>query len=292
MSSLGNKLEPISTASPIAIGGVGGSGTRVVAHLMEEIGFDMGRDLNHSLDDLCFTALFKRKTLWPIEENIAELTEALQIYLTARGQPTPQKTSLASHQKRAHVILQTLSNEGSWQDGGSVMDRQDALTTMARGSVLWGWKEPNTHILLPFLFQALPNMKYMHVIRNGLDMAYSANQNQLDLWGEELLGRRTSNRNPSDALDYWCRVNERLLSFLPDAGERILIIRFESLLQSPENVLEKMSEFLGLEFTAKTLARWKRALSTPTSLGRHTQQAPLSVDEEQTKLLAQFGYDV
>ena len=292
MSSLGNKVEPISTASPIAIGGVGGSGTRVVAHLMQELGFDMGKDLNHSLDDLCFTALFKRKALWPIEDNISELLQVLPIYLTARGRPTPQDISLKSHQKRANSLLEKLEVERGWQEDGAVTDRRDALTGIGGESTRWGWKEPNTHIVLPFLFQALPNMKYMHVIRNGLDMAYSANQNQLNLWGEVLLGRPVDNRIPSDALDYWCRVHERLLSFVPDASERILIIRFESLLQRPDSVLEKMSEFIDLKITSETLARWQKALSVPPSLGRHTAEPSLSIDDEQSELLSQFGYIV
>lgn len=292
MSSLGIKVEPISTGNPVAVGGVGGSGTRVVAHLMQELGFDMGTDLNHSLDDLCFTALFKRRALWPIEDNIAELVEALPIYLTARGRPTPQTISLERHQERANSLLEKLVAEDGWQEEGAVTDRQDALTAMSEGSPRWGWKEPNTHIVLPFLFQALPHMKYVHVIRNGLDMAYSANQNQLNLWGEVLLGRPVDNRIPSDALDYWCRVHERLLSFLPDASERILIIRFESLLQKPDSVLNTMGEFLDLEITPETLARWQRALSVPATLGRHTEEPSLSIDDGQTELLAQFGYIV
>ena len=59
----------LSDAAPVVVGGVGGSGTRVVAQLLIELGFDMGSDLNESLDDLGFTALFKRRNLWPLERN-------------------------------------------------------------------------------------------------------------------------------------------------------------------------------------------------------------------------------
>src|SRR5690606_16779845 len=52
----------------------------------------------------------------------------------------------------------------------------------------WGWKEPNSHIFLDYLCKSIPDMKYIHVCRNGLDMAYSTNQNQLKLWGEIILG--------------------------------------------------------------------------------------------------------
>jgi len=51
----------------------------------------------------------------------------------------------------------------------------------------WGWKEPNTHIYLEFLSKYFSDLKYIFVIRHGLDMAFSKNQAQLYNWGN-LLG--------------------------------------------------------------------------------------------------------
>jgi hypothetical protein len=44
----------------VAIGGVGGSGTRIVAQLIKDAGFYLGSDLNSANDNLWFTLLFKR----------------------------------------------------------------------------------------------------------------------------------------------------------------------------------------------------------------------------------------
>ena len=63
MNAVADTIDIVSEAEPVAVGGVGGSGTRIVAHLLRELGFDIGDDLNESLDDLCFTALFKRAGL-------------------------------------------------------------------------------------------------------------------------------------------------------------------------------------------------------------------------------------
>jgi len=49
-----------STEAPVAIGGVGGSGTRLIAQCLKELGYFIGSDLNESNDNLLFTALFKR----------------------------------------------------------------------------------------------------------------------------------------------------------------------------------------------------------------------------------------
>ena len=45
---------------PVAVGGVGGSGTRLIASMVSSLGYEMGSNLNHSQDDLTFAVLFKR----------------------------------------------------------------------------------------------------------------------------------------------------------------------------------------------------------------------------------------
>jgi len=37
---------------PIVVGGLGGSGTRVIALMLERLGFFMGDDLNHAHDNM------------------------------------------------------------------------------------------------------------------------------------------------------------------------------------------------------------------------------------------------
>ena len=59
-------MSPMSAApGPVAIGGVGGSGTRVIAAIVESLGFDPGANLNRPRDDLTFTVLFKRPDAYP-----------------------------------------------------------------------------------------------------------------------------------------------------------------------------------------------------------------------------------
>lgn len=47
-------------APAVVVGGVGGSGTRWVSHVLAACGVDMGPDQNESLDNLTYTLLFKR----------------------------------------------------------------------------------------------------------------------------------------------------------------------------------------------------------------------------------------
>ena len=53
----------------------------------------------------------------------------------------------------------------------------------------WGWKEPRSVYLLPFLAAELPGLRFLHVVRDGRDMAFSENQVQLRKHGDAVLGR-------------------------------------------------------------------------------------------------------
>ena len=292
MTATLDTVEIVSKAESVAIGGVGGSGTRVVAQLFCELGFDMGKDLNESLDDLCFTALFKRGCLWPPEAHQTELRDALEIYLSARHSPTPHDISPEQQRQRSTAAVASLESEKSWREHGKVSDRLPALQQLGAAPTRWGWKEPNTHIFLPFLLRALPNMKYIHVIRSGLDIAFSSNQNQLGLWGKALLGEDTNCASAEDSFRYWCAAHKRLLSFLPQAKERIFLLRFESLVTQPSLVLKELARFLAMEINKKTLQQWHSALQVPATLGRYSGEAPFEIDQDQSQLLAQFGYSI
>jgi len=43
---------------PVVVGGVGGSGTRVIARMLVNLGYYIGDDLNDALDNLWFVLLF------------------------------------------------------------------------------------------------------------------------------------------------------------------------------------------------------------------------------------------
>ena len=66
---------------PVAIGGIGGSGTRVVVEILQDLGYYVGDDLNPALDNLLFTLLFKRRSLWPPESHRPEIDGLLAMFL-------------------------------------------------------------------------------------------------------------------------------------------------------------------------------------------------------------------
>lgn len=288
-----NKVHPdaqvVSDAAPVAIGGIGGSGTRVIAQLLIELGFDMGSDLNDSLDDLGFTALFKRLDLWPIDANLGALEAALAVYITSRGCLTPATITAEAHKLRAERLLTHIGKTSQWLEAGSLHDRRKKLAHIASGQTRWGWKEPNTLVLLPYLMAALPQLKYIHVLRDGRDMAYSQNKNQLQLWGNSVLGRPVDINCPQDALDYWCETHRRLVSVMDQYGHRILLIRLESCIENTSATITRVMNFLDVKHH-RSLEELSQIVSKPQSLKRYRAKPNLTLNEDQTELFQRLGY--
>ena len=281
----------LSDAAPVVVGGVGGSGTRVLAQLLRSLDFDMGSDLNESLDDLSFTALFKRPSLWPLQDHISQLIEALDVYLASKGHKSTSWTSQAHQNARVAELLKSTREKNEWIETGDPSDREQFLTMASDPKPLWGWKEPNAHIPLPFLVTALPNMKYIHVTRHGLDMAYSSNQTQLKVWGEKLLRRSVEPESPDDSFAYWCAAHERLLQLCELTDQQILILPFEGLFTDADSTLSKLCSFLGLPNTLVTARDALTALQAPTTIGRYRKQKHLEIALTHKKTLRKLGYD-
>ena len=288
-----NNVHPdaqvVSDAVPVAIGGIGGSGTRVIAQLLIELGFDMGSDLNDSLDDLGFTALFKRLDLWPIDANLRALEEALAVYITSRGCLTPPTITAEAHQVRAERLLTHIGKTSQWLEAGTLHDRVKKLAHIESGQTRWGWKEPNTLILLPYLMAALPQLKYIHMLRDGRDMAYSQNKNQLQLWGNSVLGRPVDINCPQDALDYWCEAHRRLVSVMDKYGHRILLIRLESCIEDTSATITRVMNFLDVKHHG-SLEELSQIVSKPQSLRRYRAKPSLTLNQDQIELFQRLGY--
>jgi hypothetical protein len=83
----------------------------------------------------------------------------------------------------------------------------------------WGWKAPRSMYLLPFWHQRFPRFKFLHVVRDGRDIAYSTNQNQLRKHGGVFLTSAEAQWNqPLQSIARWSRIN----LLIADYGEQKL----------------------------------------------------------------------
>ncbi len=99
-------------------------------------------------------------------------------------------------------------------------------------------KENRIHIFLPFLMQVFPDARYVWVVRDPRDMALS--------W------KRSSN-HPGDVrrgTQVWLQDQERfrqILGYLAPSG-RIMRLRYEDIVQTPEPALTTLCDFLQVAY--------------------------------------------
>lgn len=272
--------------APIAVGGVGGSGTRLVAAILEGAGLWMGGDLNEAQDNLWFTLLFKHPNILAAsDQRFQQLVSLFVSAMSGRGRATP--TDLA--------LLDELVSDGRPQHDVQWLKARARRLRRAIAAphpeCAWGWKEPNTHIVADRLPRHIPGIRYIHVARSGLDMAFSANQNQLSLWGPAVLGGDHA-AGPNASLKFWRWAHTRILSIGQDMGERFLFIRFEDLCGAPEKYVRLILSFAGAPTSPAIIDRVVHLVEPPASIGRFAARSLAEFDADDVDYVRRLGFAV
>lgn len=276
---------PYKQNTPVVIGGVGGSGTRLIAECLKEAGYLMGTDLNGSNDNLWFTLLFKRiEVLSSSREEFDILVDIMVNGMTGIQKFTKQQINLV------HALA---SEDREQHPANWLSDRANSLLVQKPEIALhakWGWKEPNSHIVLDRLINRLNNLKYIHVTRNGLDMAHSDNQNQLQLWGSHFIHERFD-ITPYYSLKYWRIVHERVLTIGKSMQDNFLFLNFDSFCLNPENGVTQLCEFLKCE-DDQLATRLTQLIHPPKSIGRFKQYGTDLFNEQDVAYVKSIGFDI
>jgi len=265
--------------SPIVIGGIGGSGTRVVAQILKEFNVFIGEDLNEPLDNLSYTLLFKRRRwFYKNHNNQKEIFKGLKILEKSMLHKNPRLTlselwfllkSTFSMYIDGHNHLKDGKGKWALQRYRKIIDGCDYDENKYIG---WGWKEPNSHLILPYLHEYFPNMKYIHTIRNGLDMAFSSNQQQLYNWGSIFGARKPLSLEETSKISfkYWINVNKRIIEYSKNLDDnRFYLLNFDLLCRNPESELKKIFDFLSISYSEDQLFRTKSLIKIPSTMERY-----------------------
>jgi hypothetical protein len=288
--------------SPIIIGGVGGSGTRVVAEIMRHSGVFLGNNLTDALDNLWFTALFKRHDLFEegsLKPNKAEIMRGLDIFTAAMVGGIFSSVELLN---RVLAYTQNISENSYYnnefedyiKDWPSFIHNIVFIRESMDDYAQWGFKEPNSHIFLEELSDYYCTMKYVHVVRNGLDMAYSKNQIQFNFWGEMFGVRSLSpDHDPENSFRYWTAANQRAINIGGRMLEdRFLLLRYESLCNSPKAEIKRLADFADLSLSHEALTEIIKIPSPQPSIDRYKKHDISWLNDEDTKSLCKLGYTI
>ena len=277
-------MNDINFPQPVAIGGVGGSGTRLVAEIVKQLDYFIGDDLNEANDNLLFTLLFKDISLWnAAQEDLDERWGVLENVVAKGIKPTDKQV----------ILLKECINTREQHTENWLSERVDTALKNNRNNTYeqWGWKEPNTHIFLPALIKRYPKVKYIHVMRNGLDMAYSKNQNQLKLWGEKLLGYKPA-ITPEESLKYWIEVHKRIVDLQQIQPENIIIINYDELSSGSQSEMNKIIQFTDVDVKPERLNLLQKLCIPQDSVARYKDFNNDFVTQEQYHFLEKLGFKI
>ncbi len=271
--------------SVIAIGALGGSGTRAVAQMMINAGVYMGEPLNFANDNLFFTCLFKDKTWWKnaSSQDFENRLVDFETYMRT-GKLSAKKLEQYEH------IPWDIKNEYP----PHLFPKLREAKKLSKPRNTWGWKEPNTHIFLEQFATFFPNFRYIHVVRNGLDMAFSKNKKQLFNWGHrygiEASASDSAETLAQKQLDYWIKSTEDVVvkgnKLLPG---NFLLIKYEEICQNPEVEVARILDFIDYKGT-KTVAELSKIFSLSSEHGRHRRYDLDIFSKEQLEAVKKRGY--
>lgn len=253
-------MTKTSITGPIAVGGIGGSGTRIVAQFLQSLGVYIGDDLPKTTDTIWYAALFGRRDV--LVDDPVKLRALCDLFCEQMAHArvlTDDETALLAdicrqprHQHKPPAIDKWMTSFIAHTNSGKAHDT-------------WGWKVPYTHVLIDRFLEWYPDLKYIHITRNGLDMAFNKNQNQLGNWGPVFLSRDVE-QTPRDSLAYWCAVHRRMAQLTEQYPTRIFHLDYDKLITNPRPELAAMFEFLGAGLDDAALDAFAEQIFVPKSV--------------------------
>jgi hypothetical protein len=249
--------EGLVLPGPNVIGATGGSGTRVVARIVRTAGLYTGQKLN-PYEDAVELGFYSDR--W------------IDRYVAAGGDVAPEQRAEMEADLRSTLA--------------------DHLSTVSAGASAWGWKEPRSIYLLRFWNETMPGLRFVHFLRDGRDMAFSDNQQQLKKHGGVVLGDDLRKaKTPTRSIALWNRVNLAAADYGErELGPRYLRVRFEDLCADPRATVSGIFDFFGLEADAEAAAAEVRP---PETLGRwqkRREKVIAELTETARPALERFGY--
>jgi hypothetical protein len=273
-----------------AIGAIGGSGTRAVSQMLMEAGIFMGSDLNKPNDNLIFTRLFKNPA-WFYAATEVQILERLELFENLMEK---RKKSIKDLYDYLQISLNNDYHKTTTKNIIQIILEHFKLG-INNGYQSWGWKEPNTHIYLNYVAKYFTNIKYIHVIRHGLDMAYSGNKEQLFNWGYLYNIKAKKNDSAKDLaakqLEYWIKTNKDVIKRGQALlGKNFYICNHTKLCENPSDEVNRLVNYLDIPINNETIQKIVNIPKTPSSNNRYKNMGFSSFSSKQLNEVEKLGF--
>jgi hypothetical protein len=272
----------------IAVGALGGSGTRALGQVLIDSGVYIGDYLNKPNDNLLFTRLMINPN-WienASEDQIDTRFDIFKSYMIHGHIPVKyifetlkagSNPSINSSYKYYWVILKKL------------------LSKKQKPRTIWGWKEPNNQILIEQIVKHFNDVYYVHVLRHGLDMAFSGNKRQLRHWGYkfdiQLNGEESNEELAVKQLDYWIRSTKQLLE-KSSLVKHFYLLNHSNFCQNPKEEIDSLLGFLDITVDSATLKALYEIPQIPSTTGRYRDYNLSIFRKDQLAFVQEMGFVV
>jgi len=262
-------IERLREESPVVIMTRGHSGSRVLAWALQRAGVALGaipEKKTGDIQDRRFTRRIKRLAIARLSGATSDrATEAQARSLLRKALPCKQW--IAEH-------------------------NPDHDTTH------WGWKFPETCLIGPAVERAFPTARYIHLIRDGRDLAFKEHltDDPARPLGKRLLTAAGALNDPPHlrAARSWAYQERTLREFfqtLPD--DRVHRVRFEEMVAEPEPTVARCCAFLGIDMTAACRDYLADKIN-PSKIAQYRDEDPDRIAEVERAIgdeLQAHGYD-
>jgi hypothetical protein len=237
--------------SPIVVIGMHRSGTRLLVEILDRLGVFMGADRQADSESVAFML---------INEGIfhqcgAFWSEPMSAHFMLE-QPEVVEQLAASAREALAARLEQYAGPSGWQRNAAPKELP-----------AFGWKDPRNTFTLPVWKQVFPNLRAIHIVRHGVDVAASLARRHaqalraatgesvpsaLTVIRDHALGVLSSRRGwtLAEALTMWEQYVEKARRESAALGGRALEVRYEDLLMQPDTVLSLVAKFCGVPVPA------------------------------------------
>ena len=277
-------------ANPVVVVGMHRSGTSLVSRILDDCGVMMGKDLQEDHESIFFISLNEwiygnAGASWERPGALSELTN-LPPAMEAVEEYVRKRLSSRSSRKYSGKLL---------KNGLFDMDER------------WGWKDPRNGPTLPLWRSIWPDMKVIHVIRHGVDVAASLKTRNSAHWEGDvsrfkrwlptyswrsskspiMRGQRSSTLE--GGLSFWSEqleIESEILAPIEDKH----VVRYEELLSSPRDSITKILEYISIEITEEKLTLIEETINPSRAFAFMNNPELLEFAEKNAETLEKHGY--
>jgi hypothetical protein len=243
---------------PLIVGGSDGSGTRAFVQILEQLQVPMLMD--NPTKDIDGVQLFNGAGWPPLVSLILNHTHSADYSLTDLP-ISVLDTSSTEMVKLVHAL----------NDWGRNKSESMGASAPAAAHVTYGFKAPVSQLLLPLFQHFYPSFKFLHIVRDGRDIALSDNRSPVAKFykdyypdasqrSDELLNDGGFDKDQSfkvKAMQLWNDWNDQVYQYGRNHANGntldVLVMRTEDLLANRYESILKLADFVGSTQTHQEL---------------------------------------